>query len=157
MDFSPKAAAAPRSEDPLAVFLPQRAPLVLIESHEEHAVIERLQALLKAFLSTLCGWSITRGLHRLDLVEQLEKSPEFAPSSNQVLDLMQRAFAIHLARRKLAVSEFDLDALATHSAGVSGAEIEQAIAFARFSAQAANAAASTDIVVDELKKRGRFQ
>jgi len=100
MDFSPKAAVATRSEDTLAVFLRQRAPLVLIESHEEHAVIERLQALLKAFLSPLFGWSITRGLHRLDLVEQLEKSPEFAPSSNQVLDLMQRAFAIHLARDK---------------------------------------------------------
>ena len=91
MDFGPKAAAAPRSNDPLAVLLRQRAPLVLIETHEEHAVIERLQDLLREFLRPLFTWSITRGLRRLDLVEQLEKPPEFAPSSNDVLDLMQRA------------------------------------------------------------------
>jgi SpoVK/Ycf46/Vps4 family AAA+-type ATPase len=35
--------------------------------------------------------------------------------------------AIHLAKRELKVADFDLDALATASAGFSGAEIEQAI------------------------------
>ena len=43
MNFSPAPVAAPKSNDPLAVLLRQRAPLVLIETHEEHAVVERLR------------------------------------------------------------------------------------------------------------------
>ena len=91
MDFSPASIATARSDDPLAVLLRQRAALVLIQTHEEHAVIERLQELLREILRPLYSWSITRGLRRLDLVEQSGLPPEFAPSSNDVLDVMQRA------------------------------------------------------------------
>ena len=63
----------------------------------------------------------------------------------------RRAFAIHLARRKLEVADFDLDVLAQNSAGFSGAEIEQAIASARFSAHALGAPVATDTILSELK------
>ena len=42
-------------------------------------------------------------------------------------DLRADIFRIHLARRGLAVAEFDCAALARASAGFSGAEIEQAV------------------------------
>lgn len=44
--------------------------------------------------------------------------------------------AIHLKRRGLAPEQFNLDTLATHSEGFSGAEIEQAVVSARYAAQA---------------------
>ena len=43
---------------------------------------------------------------------------------------------IHLAKRKLPVADFDLDALAAATAGFSGAEIEQAIVSAMYAAHA---------------------
>ena len=67
MDFSPAPITPLRSVDPLAVLLRQRAALVLIQTHEEHAVIERLRELLREILRPLYSWSITRGLRRLDL------------------------------------------------------------------------------------------
>jgi AAA+ superfamily predicted ATPase len=88
--LKPSAVATDPAPDALGTLLRQRAPLVLIETHEEQAAIQRLQALLSQVLRPLYSSSITRGLRRLDLVAQVEQPPEFAPSSNDCLDFMQR-------------------------------------------------------------------
>ncbi|HSE11615.1 MAG TPA: AAA family ATPase, partial [Rudaea sp.] len=53
-------------------------------------------------------------------------------------------FRIHLAKRDLKPAEFDLAALAAHSDGFSGAEIEQAIVSALYAANAENATLTQD-------------
>jgi SpoVK/Ycf46/Vps4 family AAA+-type ATPase len=50
----------------------------------------------------------------------------------------REAFRIHLQRRELDPEGFDLDALAAHSGGFSGAEIEQAIVAALYAAYGAD-------------------
>jgi SpoVK/Ycf46/Vps4 family AAA+-type ATPase len=59
-------------------------------------------------------------------------------------------FAIHLNKRKQDPSAFDLPALAVASDGFSGAEIEQAIVAAAYSAQAQQQQLQTSAVLDEL-------
>jgi hypothetical protein len=86
MDFRPPAFTP--SSDPLAPMLRRRVPLILIETHEEQAVLERLKSLLAEFLRPLYSWSITRGLQRLDLQAPSHLPPEFAPSSDDVLGAM---------------------------------------------------------------------
>ncbi|MGE0482659.1 MAG: AAA family ATPase [Gammaproteobacteria bacterium] len=63
-------------------------------------------------------------------------------------DVRRSIFAIHLARRDLDPAHFDLDALATASAGMSGAEIEQAVVAARYAA--AEAAVATAGILAEI-------
>jgi SpoVK/Ycf46/Vps4 family AAA+-type ATPase len=60
-------------------------------------------------------------------------------------------FRIHLGKRKARLDDFDLDALATHSAGFSGAEIEQAVVAALYAAHADSAPLSQDHVLGELR------
>jgi MoxR-like ATPase len=64
----------------------------------------------------------------------------------------EQLFSLHLAKRGLNGSVFDLPALAAASEGFSGAEIEQAIVSAMFSANAANAALSDFLLRAELKQ-----
>ncbi len=59
-------------------------------------------------------------------------------------------FAIHLAKRELDPSTFDLDALAAASEGFTGAEIEQAVVAARYAANARGALTDTTLVHEEL-------
>jgi SpoVK/Ycf46/Vps4 family AAA+-type ATPase len=60
-------------------------------------------------------------------------------------------FAIHLARRKQDPAQFDLARLAAASEGFSGAEIEQAIASALYTAFSAKSPLSTEIILKELQ------
>lgn len=62
----------------------------------------------------------------------------------------ERVFAIHLLRRKRKPENFDLAALAAASEGFSGAEIEQAITSAMFTAFADKTDLSQAHLVDEL-------
>ena len=66
-------------------------------------------------------------------------------------DERRRIFSIHLARRHPDPAGFDLAALAAASEGFSGAEIEQAVVSALYTAFARGVEISTDLIVDELK------
>lgn len=59
-------------------------------------------------------------------------------------------FAIHLAQRKLSPGDFDLDQLAAHCDGFSGAEIEQAVVSARYAAQARAVVVDQALVLAQL-------
>lgn len=61
-------------------------------------------------------------------------------------------FSIHLRRRNQSPSAFDLEALSAASEGFSGAEIEQAIVSALYSAQSNQEKINTVIVEDEIEK-----
>ncbi len=61
-------------------------------------------------------------------------------------------FSIHLRRRNQSPSGFNLDALASASEGFSGAEIEQAIVSALYTAQSSQAKINTDILHDEIER-----
>ena len=60
-------------------------------------------------------------------------------------------FSIHLKKRNRDPAKFDLAALAAASDGFSGAEIEQAVVSALYTAFAAEAQLATEHVVEELK------
>ncbi|QKT03906.1 AAA family ATPase [Ectothiorhodospiraceae bacterium 2226] len=59
--------------------------------------------------------------------------------------------AIHLRKRDLDPERFDLDAIAAHSASFSGAELEQAVVSACYTAHAEQTAVTTEHVLDELR------
>ena len=61
-------------------------------------------------------------------------------------------FSIHLGKRGLNSNDFDLMALARASEGFSGAEIEQAVVAAMYSAHAASRNPSTDDLLAELAR-----
>jgi SpoVK/Ycf46/Vps4 family AAA+-type ATPase len=63
----------------------------------------------------------------------------------------QTIFSIHLAGHRQDVTKFSLPQLAEASAGYSGAEIEQAVKSALYSAFDQKAPLSMDMVVKELK------
>lgn len=65
-------------------------------------------------------------------------------------EVRREIFKIHLAKRKLDPDLFELDKLAVNSAEFSGAEIEQAVISAIYSADAKNLILNTDVVIDEL-------
>jgi SpoVK/Ycf46/Vps4 family AAA+-type ATPase len=60
-------------------------------------------------------------------------------------------FALHLKKRGRNAAQFDLQSLAAASDGFSGAEIEQAIASALYTAFAAKQQLNTEILIAELK------
>ncbi len=60
-------------------------------------------------------------------------------------------FAVHLKKRKRNPAAFDLDALADASGGFSGAEIEQAVVSALYTAFSRGTDVDTPLLVDELK------
>jgi AAA+ superfamily predicted ATPase len=62
----------------------------------------------------------------------------------------KKLFAMHLSQRKQGVDEFDLSALADSSAHFSGAEIEQTIVSAMYTAFSENIPLSQKHIVDEL-------
>ncbi len=66
-------------------------------------------------------------------------------------DERRQIFSIHLARRHRDPAGFDLPALAAASDGFSGAEIEQAVVSALYTAFARGAQLSSDLIVEELK------
>lgn len=67
-------------------------------------------------------------------------------------EVRKDVFRIHLQRRSQDPARFDLDALATASAGFSGAEIEQAIVSALYDAHAARAQLDTGQLVRALQQ-----
>jgi SpoVK/Ycf46/Vps4 family AAA+-type ATPase len=62
-----------------------------------------------------------------------------------------KVFEIHLARRKRNPAAFDLGALAAGAEGFSGAEIEQAVVSALYTAFAAGGDVTTEIIRAEMK------
>lgn len=64
----------------------------------------------------------------------------------------REVFRIHLAKRQRAPEEFDLEALAAASEGFSGAELEQAIVAALYTAFASKKPLATELLLSELKK-----
>jgi SpoVK/Ycf46/Vps4 family AAA+-type ATPase len=66
-------------------------------------------------------------------------------------EVRAEVFRIHLGKRKARLDDFDLDALAAHSAGFSGAEIEQAVVAALYAAHADAAPLSQGHVLGELR------
>jgi SpoVK/Ycf46/Vps4 family AAA+-type ATPase len=67
-------------------------------------------------------------------------------------DTRREIFAIHLRRRNLAPSGFDLETLAEASDGFSGAEIEQAVVSALYAAHAKDAPLSDNHLAEELSR-----
>ena len=61
-------------------------------------------------------------------------------------------FAIHLLKRQLDPAHFDIPASVKNNEGFTGVEIEQAIVSARYSAQASDTVASTELVLEELAR-----
>ena len=68
-------------------------------------------------------------------------------------DAAQRAgvLKIHLAKRSLQDKDFDIEALALHSDGFSGAELEQAVISALYSASGANEKICTKHLLEQIK------
>ena len=60
-------------------------------------------------------------------------------------------FSIHLKKRKQELDRFDLPLLARESNGYSGAELEQVVVSALYTAFAANVPLTNDLLLDELK------
>ena len=67
-------------------------------------------------------------------------------------EVRKEIFSIHLRRRNQSPSAFDLDALATASEGFSGAEIEQAIVSALYTAQSSDTKISTSLIEEEVER-----
>ena len=61
-------------------------------------------------------------------------------------------FRIHLAKRQRKSEEFDLEALATAAEGFSGAELEQVIVAALYTAFAAAKPLTTEVLLAEIQK-----
>ena len=68
------------------------------------------------------------------------------------LETRKSIFSIHLRRRNLAPSAFDLEHLADASEGFSGAGIEQVVVSALYAAQAQNEALSDRHLLEELER-----
>jgi predicted AAA+ superfamily ATPase len=68
-------------------------------------------------------------------------------------DVSQRKgiLRIHLSKRSMQEKDFDLDALALNSEGFSGAELEQAVIAALYSASGANEKISTKHLLEQIK------
>ena len=66
-------------------------------------------------------------------------------------DERRQIFAIHLTRRHRDPAAFGLEALAATSEGLSGAEIEQAVVAALYTAFARRALLSTEHILEEIK------
>jgi len=67
------------------------------------------------------------------------------------LDERRQIFTVHLARRHRDPAAFDLTALAEASEGFSGAEIEQAVVSALYTAFARGAELATEHILEEIK------
>jgi len=67
------------------------------------------------------------------------------------LDERRQIFAIHLTRRHRDPKSFDLDALAAAAEGFSGAEVEQAVVAALYTAFARRAELTTEDILEEIK------
>lgn len=61
-------------------------------------------------------------------------------------------FRIHLEKRELAATDYDLSALAMVSDGFSGAEIEQAVVSALYAAQARQVAIDQQLIIETLQR-----
>lgn len=66
-------------------------------------------------------------------------------------DTRREVFALHLQKRKVDASQFDLDALASAADGFSGAEIEQAIVSALYAAHAGVGVVDQPLLLTELR------
>jgi SpoVK/Ycf46/Vps4 family AAA+-type ATPase len=66
-------------------------------------------------------------------------------------DTRVEVLRLHLTRRKLEPEDFALPALAAASNGFSGAEIEQAIVAALYTAHAEQKALDTDLLMQEIR------
>jgi SpoVK/Ycf46/Vps4 family AAA+-type ATPase len=67
------------------------------------------------------------------------------------LEERKTIFTIHLTRRKQDPGKFDLARLAAAAEGFSGAEIEQAVTSALYSAFSQKAPLSTELILKELQ------
>ena len=63
----------------------------------------------------------------------------------------RRIFEIHLSRRKREPSKFDIDRLVELSDGFSGAEIEQAVVSALYTAFSREEELTTEAIVEEIE------
>ena len=68
------------------------------------------------------------------------------------LEERREIFAVHLRRRQRDPAAFDLEALAAASEGFSGAEIEQAVVSALYTAFSRGATLATEHILDELRE-----
>ncbi len=68
------------------------------------------------------------------------------------IGVRRKIFEIHLNKRGLDVTDFDLDALAEHSEGFSGAEIEQAVVAGLYLAREQQAGLDTRHLLTELEQ-----
>ena len=67
-------------------------------------------------------------------------------------EIRKEIFSIHMRKRNQSPSAFDLDKLAESSDGFSGAEIEQAIVSALYTAQSSDTKIDTDILIAEIER-----
>ncbi len=67
-------------------------------------------------------------------------------------EIREEIFAIHLRKREYEPEGFDLDALAEHTEGFSGAELEQAVVSARYIAKEREQALNTAHLLEEVAR-----
>jgi len=67
-------------------------------------------------------------------------------------EVRKEIFSIHMRKRNQSPSAFDLDKLAESCDGFSGAEIEQAIVSALYTAQSSDTKINTDILIAEIER-----
>jgi len=116
----------------LEILITSRTPLIVIETLEEEATCNRINALPPELMR--------KG--RFDEIFFID-----LPTADE----RRQIFSVHLARRHRDPAGFDLAALAAASDGFSGAEIEQAVVSALYTAFARGAQLSTDLILEELK------
>ncbi|MFT0213110.1 AAA family ATPase [Pseudomonas sp. F1_0610] len=66
------------------------------------------------------------------------------------LEVRKEIFRIHLSKRSIEVSDFDLEQLAQTAEGFSGAEIEQAIVSSLYAGQARNVQIDQELLLNEI-------
>ncbi len=126
----------------LQILISSRTPLIAIETLEEERVEQVLERVAQRLRIPLFVWTMTRGLRRAGSLE-----PLYLPT----LDERRQIFGVHLGRRHRDPAVYDLVALAEAAHGYSGAEIEQAVVSALYTAFARRAELATEHILEEIK------
>jgi AAA+ lid domain len=153
----------------LEILISSRTPLIAIETLEEERAEQALERVAGRLRIPLFTWTMTRGLRRAGAVDSIYETKEPLKALRSVAEMNEgiylmiffidlptaderrQIFSIHLARRHRDPAGFDLPALATASDGFSGAEIEEAVVSALYTAFARGVEISSDLIVEELK------
>jgi hypothetical protein len=107
-------------------------------------LFEAERALTRAVLDDL-----TLGPRDIEVIAEMKK--ELLSRDLPTLDERRQIFGVHLGRRHRDPAAYDLVALAEAAHGFSGAEIEQAVVSALYTAFARGAELATEHILEEIK------